>query len=712
MVILFVVAAPRLFSGARLQTWIELRSPNFIVVTNANEKQARRVAYQFEMVRAVFREYFGISGSANDQPVIIIAAKDEDTLKTLLPEYWATKGSLHPAGIYLGGPEKNYVGLRLDVSMDQSGSEPYELVYHEYVHYLTRRLMSRMPLWLVEGLAEFYGNIRIEGKVVYLGAPSASNLMILHQTPPLKLSALFDVTASSPYYHEQNKASIFYAESWALTHYLMARDWREKTHRVNDFVDLLGKNVPQAEAAGRTIGGPEALGGALSQYVHNYTFSAARLNAPAIDESDFRAQPLSDAESLAVRADFIAYDRHYAEAQAMLEEALKLDPKLAAACESMGFLYFQQGKTAEAGRWYSEAVALNSQSYFANFYYAVNLLKGGLDDDSAAKAESSLRAAIKINPAFAPAYNALAYVLAMASPSQNPDEAYMMVLHAVELEPGNVSYRIRAVQVLERLGRAEDAVSVANLAVSLARTPQEQAEASATLSSAQQFEAYHNRAEEFRKAQASVEPSGQTTQTPAPNVGASRGGAFKVGGGVSPPRAVFAPDPEYSEEARKAKYQGTCVLWVVIGPDGRVRDLRVARTLGLGLDEKAMEAVKTWKFEPAMKDGKPVAVQINIEITFRLYNDLDVSPTSAQLVTGAKQQFSATVSGATNSAVNWSVGGPGCAASACGSISADGLYTAPLGVPNPASVIVKATSATDPTKMGLATVTIQPSPSQ
>jgi len=101
--------------------------------------------------------------------------------------------------------------------------------------------------------------------------------------------------------------------------------------------------------------------------------------------------------------------------------------------------------------------------------------------------------------------------------------------------------------------------------------------------------------------------------------GGTGGGVFHVGGGVSAPRAIFAPDPEYSEEARKAKYQGTCVLWMVVGPDGRPRDIRVARTLGLGLDEKAIEAVKQWKFEPAMKDGRPVAVQINVEVTFHLY---------------------------------------------------------------------------------------------
>ncbi len=101
--------------------------------------------------------------------------------------------------------------------------------------------------------------------------------------------------------------------------------------------------------------------------------------------------------------------------------------------------------------------------------------------------------------------------------------------------------------------------------------------------------------------------------------GGTGGGVFHVGGGVSAPRAVFTPDPEYSEEARKAKYQGTCVLWLVVGADGRPREMKVSRTLGLGLDEKALEAVKQWKFEPAMKDGKPVAVQISVEVTFHLY---------------------------------------------------------------------------------------------
>jgi TonB family protein len=97
------------------------------------------------------------------------------------------------------------------------------------------------------------------------------------------------------------------------------------------------------------------------------------------------------------------------------------------------------------------------------------------------------------------------------------------------------------------------------------------------------------------------------------------GGVYRVGGGVSAPRATFAPDPEYSDEARKAKYQGTVVLWLIVDPAGHPRDFRVQRSLGMGLDEKAIAAVRTWQFAPAMKDGHPVAVQINVEVNFRLY---------------------------------------------------------------------------------------------
>ncbi len=96
------------------------------------------------------------------------------------------------------------------------------------------------------------------------------------------------------------------------------------------------------------------------------------------------------------------------------------------------------------------------------------------------------------------------------------------------------------------------------------------------------------------------------------------GGVFRVGDGVTPPHLLLKVEPEYSEEARKAKYQGTVVLRVEVDASGRATNIRVQHSLGLGLDEKAMEAVRKWKFSPGKKDGKPVTVAALVEVNFRL----------------------------------------------------------------------------------------------
>jgi len=96
------------------------------------------------------------------------------------------------------------------------------------------------------------------------------------------------------------------------------------------------------------------------------------------------------------------------------------------------------------------------------------------------------------------------------------------------------------------------------------------------------------------------------------------GGVYRIGGGVSAPSVLFRVEPEYSEEARKAKWQGTVVLVLVVDAAGKAQNVRVVRSLGLGLDQKAIEAVSYWIFKPGFKDGKPVPVVATIEVNFRL----------------------------------------------------------------------------------------------
>ena len=131
--------------------WIEVRSPHFTVNTNAGEKEARKIADQFEQIRQMFHSAFPAMRVDPGQPIIIVAAKSENTMKLFLPEEWEVKGHIHHAGMYQPGEDKDYVVMRLD----SEGENPFHTLYHEYTHALMRLNFSGLPLWLDEGMAEF-----------------------------------------------------------------------------------------------------------------------------------------------------------------------------------------------------------------------------------------------------------------------------------------------------------------------------------------------------------------------------------------------------------------------------------------------------------------------------------------------------------------------------------------------------------------------------
>jgi tetratricopeptide (TPR) repeat protein len=489
----------------KIENWVEVRSEHFIVATNSNEKKARQIADQFERMRSVFHVAFPKLQIDPPAPIIVLAIKDEKDFRSLEPAAYLAKGQLKLGGLFLRAPDKNYVLMRLDAE----GEHPYEVVYHEYTHLLLSKSAEWMPLWLNEGLAEFYQNTEIHEKDVSLGQPSAENIILLRQNRLLPLPTLFTVDAKSPYYHEENKGSIFYAESWALTHYIEFKDFQEKSQRLTDYGTLLAQKVDPVTAATRAFGDLNRLQDGLDRYVHGQAgFSFFKMKAATeIDDTTFKAQALSAAEADALQADFLAYNDRGADARSLLDRVLKEDPKNVSAHETMGFLEFRDGHLDEARRWYAQAVQLDSQSYLAHYYFAAMTLNGSLGStDNDAQVESSLRSAIKLNPSFAPAFDLLAVFLGMRH--RDLDNAHILGLTAVSLEPGNVRYRINVAQVLLEMGQGSNAVRVLDSAAKMAKTPEDVQAVDGTLRNAQAFAAAQEQASQQQRAMAAAKPGG------------------------------------------------------------------------------------------------------------------------------------------------------------------------------------------------------------
>ncbi len=491
IVLLFPLLAVAIASAHdKPDDWLEIRSQNFIVVTNGNEKTGRRIADQFERMRAVFHVQFPHMSINTGSPIIVLAIKDEKNFRALEPQAYLAKGQLKLGGLFLRAPDKNYVLMRVDAD----GEHPYAVVYHEYTHLLLSRAAEWLPLWLNEGLAEFYQNTDIQEKDVALGHASLGNLQLLRENQLLPLATLFTVNTSSPYYHEENKGSIFYAESWALTHYLIVKDYQEKTQHLRDYVELLAQKVDPVTAASRTFGDLKQLQSNLEAYTRG-NFNYFKLaTATDVDDTAFKAQALTSAQADAVRADFLAYNDRIADARPLLDRALQEDPQNVSAHETMGLLEFRAGHLDEARKWYEQAVKLDSQSYIAHYYFAAISMNAGANPGDDAQVESSLRAAIKLNPSFAPAFDRLAVFEGMRH--QNLNEAHMMALTAVGLDPGNAGYRVNTANVLLQMERGTDAVAVLRVALRVAKSPEETAMIENALTQAQEYATGHEQKNE------------------------------------------------------------------------------------------------------------------------------------------------------------------------------------------------------------------------
>lgn len=490
--------------------WVEVRSPHFTVNTNGGEKEARKIADQFEQIRQMFHSAFGSLRVDPGQPIVIVAAKNENTMKLFLPEEWEVKGHIHPAGLYQPGEDKDYVVMRVD----SEGENPFHVLYHEYTHALMRLNFTGLPLWLDEGMAEFFGNSTLGDKESKTGTIDPGHLFLLQQSKLIPIETLLEVDHQSPYYNENNRASIFYAESWALVHYLMMDKDARQQQLLKNFLNAWQKSGSQVQAAQAAFGDLKQFGRRIEDYARQQSFMVGLVKSgQEAAEKSYSARSLSPGEITAIRGDFFVHHNRLEQAQPVLQEAAQAEPNLAFAHEALGYYHYRQHELSQADAEIQQALKLGATGFAPQYFHGIFLLEQErMDQQSAEEAKKSLEKAIQLNPQFAPAFEGLSQAYARFPELQK--EAVNTAIKAVQLDPGEHVYAVNLTYLLINSGRYAESRTMAQRILAVARSSGEIEVANNLLANIQQVETW---AAKKQSLEASSHAPGDSGGSSAPN---------------------------------------------------------------------------------------------------------------------------------------------------------------------------------------------------
>ena len=298
----------------------------------------------------------------------------------------------------------------------------------------------------MKGWPEYYSTFSItDDQKVVMGRPIASHVYLLRENKMLPLRTLFQVDHKSPYYNERDKQSIFYAESWALMHYLILGKDGQRMTQMGKFIELLSASVPMEQAFQQAFAMSfESMEKELRAYIQRdrYPIISGSFTTKVGYDTAMQSAPITEAEAQAYLGDLLLHSNR-TDAETYLQKALALDPNLAMANASMGMLRVRQGKSDEARKSLERAVAASSQNYLIHYYYAYALSREGNRDmqtvmgfapETAAKMRSELNLAIKLRPDFPESYSLLAFVNLVTNTEL--DESLEMLKRALAASPG------------------------------------------------------------------------------------------------------------------------------------------------------------------------------------------------------------------------------------------------------------------------------------
>lgn len=392
--------------------WVRLRSDNFVLVGNADRKQLREIAGRLEQFRTSITQLLPSLKYTREVPTTILVFSSMRGYGPFRPS--------NSAGHFVPGPDANFIVLTTELGRTQ---DAYSVIFHEYTHLLLNHSnWHDIPTWLNEGLAEYYSTFAVQGADrVLVGAAVPAHLYHLRSEALLPPETLFAVDNKSPYYNEESKQSIFYAQAWLLVHYLMQTDGGVRRAELVRFVDSLLSGIPVERAFRESFRlSYGEIQTALALYAQ--TFDANRpvdtyRNKLALGQN-YSFEPLREGEVWAYHGD-LALHMHLPEAKAYLERALQFDPRQPRALAALGMLYTEAGEFPRARPLLERALAAGADNFYVHFRFAEAYLREseadplalvGISADRIARMRASLKAAIAANPDHYDSYRLLAYL--------------------------------------------------------------------------------------------------------------------------------------------------------------------------------------------------------------------------------------------------------------------------------------------------------------
>lgn len=442
--------------AAPKETWISVHSKNFMLVGNASEREIKQVATRLEQFRDVFTRLLPNANFTSPVPTTVIVFKSDSSYKPFKPLYNGKPASV--AGYFQPGEDVNYITL----TTEQGQENPYHTIFHEYVHLLVNNTLSGPPAWFNEGLAEYYSTFEVSDgdKKAMLGKVQASHVLRLREQKLLPLQTLFAVDHNSPLYNEKDKQSIFYAQSWALVHYLILGSDGQRAPQLGQFLNMLTAGMSIENAFRQAFQTDfAAIEKELKQYIQRDSFPAkvATFSQKLEFDKEMQVAAISEAEAQFYLGDLLLHTNRLDEAEARLKQALALDANLTMANASLGILRMRQKNFAEARQLLQRAVAANSQNYLAHYYYAYAVSREGMDEnqmvssytpEAAALMRAELKKAIELAPTFPESYHLLAFVNIVMD--DQLDEAAAMLKRAMQISPGRPEFSFMLAQVYMR----------------------------------------------------------------------------------------------------------------------------------------------------------------------------------------------------------------------------------------------------------------------